>query len=120
LEPTEPIPAWFHQLLTSTTAVYANLTKAASQLNDWGIAADTVCYRKLDDNLSCINAELEQLNTEVDAIRISKTVCEGQLELACAPKQLAHMECLVMLFVWQQQEQLAVCGGWKKSTQGCA
>jgi len=37
-------------------------------VNDWGITADTVCYQKLDDNLSCINAELEQLNTEVDAI----------------------------------------------------
>ena len=32
LEPTELIPAWFHQLLTSTTAVYGNLAKAASQL----------------------------------------------------------------------------------------
>jgi len=32
---------------------------------------------------------------------LKQTVCKGQLELACAPKQLAHMECLAMPFVWQ-------------------
>jgi len=92
-DPTEPIPTWFHQLLTGTPAVYANFAKAAHWLDDWGIAADIVCYWKLDDDLSCINVGLERLNAKVDAIRISKMICEGWLELACAPKQLVLGKC---------------------------
>jgi len=119
-EPTEPIPAWFHQLLTGTPMIYANLTKAAHQLDDWGIAADIARYRKLDDDLSCINAEIDRLNSEVDATRITKTICEGRLELAHAPKQLGHMECLATPFVRQRNEQLNTRGGWKKSARGRA
>jgi len=119
-EPIEPLPAWFHQLLIGTPAIHTNFAKAAHRLDDWGIAADITCYRKLDDDLSCINTELEQLKAEAGAVRIAKTICEGRLELACAPKQLAHMECLAMPFVWQRNEQLATCGGWKKSMCGHA
>jgi len=68
---------------------------------------DIVRYQKLDDNLSCINAELERLEAKAGAVRIAKTICEGRLELARAPKQLVHMECLVTLFVRQRNEQLA-------------
>ena len=117
-EPIDPLPAWFHQLLVGTPAVHANFTKAAHRLNDWGVAADIARYCKLDDDLSCINVELEQLKAEAGAIRIAKTICEGRLELAHAPKQLAHMECLATLFVWQCNEQLATRGGWKKSAHG--
>ena len=119
-EPIDPLPAWFHQLLVGTPAVHANFAKAAHRLDDWGVAADIARYHKLDDNLSCINTELEQLEAEAGVIRIAKTICKGQLELACAPKQLAHMECLATLFVWQRNEQLATRGGWKKSACGCA
>jgi len=119
-EPTEPIPAWFHQLLTGTPTIYANLTKAAHRLDDWGIAADIARYRQLDDDLSCINAEIDRLNAEADVTRIAKTICEGRLELARAPKQLAHMECLATPFVQQRNKQLTVCGGWRKSACGRA
>jgi len=119
-EPVKPLPAWFHQLLVSTPAVHANLAKAAHQLDDWGIAADISRYHKLDDDLSCINTELERLEAEAGAIRIGKTICEGRLELACATKQLGHMECLVTPFIQQRNKQLATRGGWKKSAHGCA
>jgi len=119
-EPIDPLPAWFHQLLVGTPAVHANFAKAAHQLDDWGVAADIACYRKLDNDLSCINTELKWLEAEAGAVRITKTICEGQLELARAPKQLVHMECLVTPFVRQRNEQLATRGGWKKSARGRA
>jgi len=119
-EPIEPIPAWFHQLLVSAPAIYANFTKAAHRLDDWGVAADIARYRKLDNDLSCINAEIERLEAEAGTTRIAKTICEGQLELARAPKQLAHMECLATPFVRQRNEQLAIRRGWKKSVCGRA
>jgi len=58
-EPIDPLPAWFHQLLVGTPAVHANFAKAAHRLDDWGVAADIARYHKLDDDLPCINAELE-------------------------------------------------------------
>ena len=119
-KPINPLPAWFHQLLVGTPAVYTNFAKAAHQLDDWGVAADIACYRKLDDDLSCINVELEQLEAEAGAVGIAKTICKGRLELAHAPKQLAHMKCLAMLFIRQRNEQLATRGGWKKSARGHA
>jgi len=119
-KPIEPLPAWFHQLLVGTPTIHANFIKAAHRLDDWGVAVDIACYCKLDDDLSCINAELKRLEAEVGAVRIAKTICEGQLELAHAPKQLAHMECLATLFVQQRNKQLATHRGWKKSICGCA
>jgi len=119
-EPIDPLPTWFHQLLVGTSAVHANFAKAAHQLDDWGIAADIVRYWKLDNDLSCINAELERLKAEAGAVRIAKTICEGRLELACAPKQLVHMECLATPFVRQRNEQLTTWGGWKKSARSRA
>jgi len=119
-EPINPLPAWFHQLLVGTPTVHANFAKAAHRLDDWGVAADIARYRKLDDDLSCINMELKRLEAKAGAIRIAKTICEGRLELARAPKQLAHMECLATPFVWQRNEQLATRGGWKKSARGRA
>jgi len=117
-EPIDPLPAWFHQLLIGTPAIHANFAKAAHRLDDWGVTADIARYRKLDDDLSCINAELERLEAEARAVWIAKTICEGRLELARAPKQLAHMECLATPFVQQRNKQLATCGGWKKSAHG--
>jgi len=76
-EPIDPLPAWFHQLLVGTPAIHANFAKAAHRLDDWGIAADIARYCKLDDNLSCINAEIERLEAEAGAVRIVKTICEG-------------------------------------------
>ena len=119
-EPINPLPAWFHQLLMGTPTVHANFTKAAHRLSDWGVTADITRYRKLDDDLSCLNAEIEQLEAEAGAACIAKTICKGRLELARAPKQLAHMECLATLFVRQRNKQLATCGGWKKSACGRA
>jgi len=119
-KPINPLPAWFHQLLVGTSTIHANFAKVAHRLDDWGVAADIARYCKLDDNLSCINAELKQLEAEAGAVRITKTICEGRLELACTPKQLAHMECLAMPFVQQCNEQLATWGGWKKSAHGHA
>ena len=76
-EPIEPLPAWFHQLLVSTPTIHANFAKAAHQLDDWGVAVDITCYCKLDDDLSCINAELERLEAEAGVVRIVKTICKG-------------------------------------------
>ena len=47
------------------------------RLDDWGVAADIARYRKLDDDLSCINAEIEWLEAEAGAARIAKTICKG-------------------------------------------
>ena len=116
----DPLPAWFHQLLIGTPTVHANFAKVAHRLDDWGVAADFARNRKLDDDLSCINEELKRLEAEAGVIRIAKTICKGQLELARAPKQLAHMECLATPFVWQRNKQLATRGGWKKSARGRA
>jgi len=106
-EPIDPLPAWFYQLLVGTSAVHTNFAKAAHQLDDWGVAMDIAHYRKLDDDLSCINAELEWLEAEAGAVRIAKAICKGRLELARAPKQLGHMECLATPFVQQRNKQLA-------------
>jgi len=119
-EPIKPLPAWFHQLLVGTPAIHANFAKAAHRLDDWGVAADIAHYRKLDDDLSCINTELERLEAKAGVVRIAKTICEGRLELARASKQLAHMECLATPFVRQRNEQLTTRGGWKKSMHGHA
>jgi len=98
-EPIDPIPQWLHQLLIGQSVIFHTLVSAARKLDNWGVAADITCYREYNDKMADINAHIEQLQAEVDAVRLAKLLCEGRLEAARAPKQLVHMECLVPVFM---------------------
>ena len=62
------------------------LVNAAKKLDNWGIAADVTRYREYNNELANINARIEQLQAEADLVQLAKLLCEGQLEVARAPK----------------------------------
>jgi len=117
IEPIDPIPQWLHQLLISQSAIFHMLTNAAKKLDNWGIAADITHYREYNDELANINTCIKQLQAKADSVQIAKLLCEGRLEAARAPKQLAHMECLAPTFMRHKRSndgpQVAIQGGWK-------
>jgi len=98
-EPIDPIPQWLHQLLIGQSAIFYMLVNATQKLDNWGIAANITCYREYNNEMADINARIKQLQAEVDLVRLAKLLCEGRLKAARAPKQLAHMECLVPVFM---------------------
>jgi len=117
-EPIDPIPQWLHQLLIGQSAIFHMLTNATKKLDDWGIAADITRYWEYNDELANINMCIEQLQAEADSVWLAKLLCEGRLEAARAPKQLAHMECLAPVFMHRERSndgpQVAIRGGWKR------
>jgi len=98
-EPIDPIPQWLHQLLIGQSAIFHMLVNAAKKLDNWGVAADITCYQEYNDEMADINACIEQLQARADSVRLAKLLCKGWLEVARAPKQLAHMECLALVFM---------------------
>ena len=67
----------------------------AHELDDWGVEADLDRYHALKDALCQSLAEAEKHQANTDQYRISKGLCEAQLEAVCAASSLMHMEGLV-------------------------
>jgi len=102
-EPIDPILQWLYQLLIGQSAIFHMLVNAAKKLDDWGVAANITHYQEYNDKMANINTRIEQLQAKADSVRLTKLLCKGQLEVARAPKQLAHMECLVPVFMHRER-----------------
>ena len=79
------------------------LINATKKLDDWGVATNITHYQEYNDEMANINLHIEQLQAEVDLVHLAKLLCKGRLEAARAPKQLAHMECLVPVFMCHER-----------------
>ena len=79
------------------------LVNATKKLDDWGIATDVTCYQEYNDELANINTCIEQLQAKADSVQLAKLLCKGQLKAARVPKQLVHMECLVLVFMCHER-----------------
>ena len=115
----EPLPAWFCHTVTSPSAAFHTLRKAAHEVNDWGVKADLNCYRALKDALCQSLAEAEKFQADANRYHVAKGLCEAWLEAVCATSSLAHMEGLTPTLARRTQggwgEQVARRGGWKQT-----
>jgi hypothetical protein len=91
--PTEPIPAWFRQLLHGPQQQFGELRDVARCYNaDWGVYMDLICYRDLDNQADWLRQELDVVSSELCAAQDARMVCEGRLAAANAVAHFAHLQ----------------------------
>jgi hypothetical protein len=90
-DPAEPMPAWFHRILFGHTALYATLQRAVLELDDWGLYAKITRHHAYNIKLSTILGQIERLQLDAEAIRISRELCEGRLMATHAYKRLHRL-----------------------------
>jgi hypothetical protein len=77
LVPFQPMPTWFCQLLTGPGPLYHTLREAAADLNDWGIMAEVIRFRYLDDRIGGLYAELDRLQGDLDACKYERGLVQS-------------------------------------------
>jgi hypothetical protein len=91
--PTEPIPSWFRQLLHGPMQQFGELRDAARRYDtDWGVYADLIRYRDLDDQVDWLRQELDVVSSELRTTQDARTACEGRLAAANAASHFAHLQ----------------------------
>jgi hypothetical protein len=89
----ESIPAWFRRLLHGSMHQFSQLRDAARRYDaDWGVYADILRYRELDDQTSWLREELDVVTSELRAAMEAREACETRLVAANAPAQFAHLD----------------------------
>jgi hypothetical protein len=63
--PTDPLPLWFHKILTGNNAAYHTLHSEVSRLPSWEHLAEIEHFRLLDDRQCEIGNELAILGSEL-------------------------------------------------------
>jgi hypothetical protein len=96
-DPAEPMPAWFRRILFSHAALYSTLQRAILELNDWGLYTEITRHRSYDIELGTILGQIERLQLNTEAIRISRELCEGRLTAAHTYKRLHRLSSSVGL-----------------------
>ena len=103
----EPLPTWFQERIIGPMPQYHELYEAASELDDWGIAADIARMRDFDTLEQEVSAEIRKWEAR---LALYTTVCHatrGQLEAAQASYQLSGFQNLGPV---REHGQFARCG----------
>jgi hypothetical protein len=108
--PLEPLPAWFHHLLTGPGGDFHVLQGAVADTEDWGLAREVARYRELDNDVTSVAIKIEEYQRDLDAARAHLSSCETRLTLAHAAERLATLQNV-------PRKIGALRSGWKKTSR---
>jgi hypothetical protein len=92
MRPYETMPPWFRQLLSGPGPLFEQLRAEAADLDNWGILADIVRYRKYDNELGGLYTELNRVQNAFDTAKFTRGLAQSQLKTAQAHKCLDYLE----------------------------
>ena len=75
-DPYEPMPCWFHRMLTGDPAQYYTLREAIGKLDNWAHLAEVTRYRKLEDDIVTAQAQVNSLRADIKGWTQAKELCE--------------------------------------------
>ncbi len=81
-DPAEPLPHWIHETLQGPAPGYAALLDVVKATDDWGLKADIVRFRSLDEHVITYKAQLDRTHGELKSTIITRDQCRGWLECA--------------------------------------
>ena len=90
--PTDPMGAWFLQLLTRAAAGFNALTKATHNLPNWEPYAEIVCYQRWEQERQQIDAEISKLTGRCAILQEAIDNCRGRLKARGVPFLLHNLE----------------------------
>src|SRR5258707_2039605 len=89
--PPQSLPRWLLDALTGPSAAFHTIHAAADATLDWGLYADLLCYRDLDQKAKAINDSISNLEAEVQGVLAEQRLALGHLEGARAATHLGHV-----------------------------
>src|SRR6266403_1637893 len=90
-DPVEPLPHWIHKTLQGPAPGYAALLDAVKATDDWGLEADVMRFRALDERVLAYKAQLDRTHGELKSTIIARDQCRGRLECARLPERVSHL-----------------------------
>ena len=91
-DPAEPLPRWLRGILHGPAPMFHNVVEAARTLDDWGVAADLLRYRTLDDEVQGIELQISRLERDRASADHARIICEARLEASRCAESLAYLE----------------------------
>jgi hypothetical protein len=73
-------------------AQFLQMVKCARQMEDWGVAADILCYPKYNEEYQKIHTKIHHLQLDLSAIEQDHALCKQQLKASRCAEGLAHLE----------------------------
>ncbi len=70
-DPAEPLPHWIHETLQGSTTGYAAFLDAVKATDDWGLEADVIRFRTLDERVLAYKAQLDRTHSELKSTIIA-------------------------------------------------
>src|SRR6266446_3858242 len=74
-DPAEPLPHWIHKTLQGPAPGYAALLDAVKATDDWGLEADVMRFRALDERVLAYKAQLDRTHGELKSTIIARDQC---------------------------------------------
>src|SRR6266436_1215614 len=95
LDPAEVLPFWIQETLQGSAIQYQELQQAVWDLDDWGLYAEVLRYRQLDEDILSLKAQLHLNHASLAAAQNARLQSITQLEAARLPKWISHLAALI-------------------------
>ncbi len=89
--PAQSLPRWLLDGLTGPSAAFNTIRSAAEATLDWGLHAELLRYRDLDQKAKAIHDSISNLEAEVQGVLAEQRLALGRLEGARAAFRLGHV-----------------------------
>src|SRR6266403_430852 len=109
LDPAEVLPFWIWETLQGLAIQYQELQRVVRDLDDWGLYAEVLRYRQLDEDILSLKAQLDLNHASLAAAQNARLQSITQLEAARLPKRISHLAAPVRI-----PANTPVRGAWKK------
>src|SRR6266404_6193578 len=109
-DPAEPLPHWIHETLQGSAAGYAAFLDAVKATDDWGLEADVIRFRTLDERVLAYKAQLDRTHGELKSTIIARDQCHGRLECVRLAEQVSHLAGEPQ----RMPTNIRARGGWKE------
>ncbi len=90
-DPADPLPHWIHETLQGSAPAYAAFLDAVRATDDWGLEADVIHFRALDERVLAYKAQLDRTHGELKGAIIARDQCQGRLECARLGDRVSHL-----------------------------
>src|SRR6266403_550596 len=90
-DPAEPLPHWIHETLQGSAPAYTAFLDAVRATDDWGLEADVIRFRALDERVLAYKAQLDRTHGELEGAIIARDQSQGRLECARLGERVSHL-----------------------------
>ena len=88
------VPAWFLQAIAANATPYAHVIEEIRKYGDWGLEAEVERYHNNDMCLVKLQAEMREIQAEIDSCTIQKHACHYRLARADVGERFTSLQAM--------------------------